>query len=55
MKNFGTIDGIRKLKIRVIQNENDVIYEGMVENAPDNIKQMPYHDIKMLDCMTLYV
>ncbi|MBO5349808.1 MAG: hypothetical protein J6A89_08345 [Clostridia bacterium] len=35
------IGDLKLLKIKVIQNEN-IIYEGMVEDAPDELKQTNY-------------
>ena len=35
------IGDLRLLNIQVIQNGN-IIYEGMVENAPDEIKEVNY-------------
>ncbi len=46
LKNYGTIGLARLLNIRVILDDNQIIYEGMVDNAPDSIKKLNYSKIK---------
>lgn len=46
LKNYGTIGLARLLNIRVILDDNQIIYEGMVEDAPEQIKQLNYSKIK---------
>ena len=55
MKEYGVIGDFRLLDIKVINNNVDVIYEGMVENAPDEIKHMKYTKIEMDSPIRLYV
>lgn len=43
----------RLLDIRVILDDN-LVYEGRVEDAPDDIKKLKYSDIKMGSTITYY-
>ena len=45
----------RLLDIRVIKNDNEVLYEGMVEDAPENIKALKYYKIQTTDRVNFYV
>lgn len=45
----------RLLDIRVIKDDNETLYEGMVENAPDEIKQLKYSKIQTTDKVNFYV
>ena len=42
MKTYCRIDSFKKMNIKVILNDKDVIYEGNVDDAPTNIKEMHY-------------
>ncbi len=42
MANYMNIGSCRLLNIKVIRNENEVLYEGMVEDAPEEIRKMQY-------------
>ena len=44
----------RLLNIRVILDDN-LVYEGMVENAPDELKQLKYSEVKMGNPITYIV
>lgn len=55
MKTYGDIGKIRLLHIKVIVNDNEVIYEGMAESAPEEIKQMEYSKIELGATTTLFV
>ena len=44
----------RLLDIRVIL-DNELIYEGKVEDAPDNIKSLRYSKVEMGKPLTYYV
>ena len=48
------IGGLRLLDIKVVK-DNEVLYEGMVENAPDEIKAMKYKAIESFSPMILRV
>jgi len=43
------------LDIRVIWEDTEVLYEGMVENAPEEIKNLRYSKIENADKMIFYV
>ena len=42
MKVYDNIGSLRLLNIKVIMNDKDTIYEGMVEDAPEDIKKLKY-------------
>lgn len=46
MKVYGTIGSFRLIDIKVIQDDNNVIYEGEIKNAPEEIKNLKYSAIK---------
>ena len=54
-KTYGKIDGFRLLNIKVILDEEKVIYEGDVENAPNEILQLKYSNIGSMNPMELFV
>ena len=43
LKTYGKIDGFKKMNIKVIVNDKEVVYEGKVEDAPTNIKELHYN------------
>lgn len=45
----------RLLNIRVVLDDNEVLYEGMVENAPEEIKNLKYSKFEKADKMIFYV
>lgn len=47
----------RLLDIRVILDDNvtDPFYEGMIENAPENVKRLRYSNVECADKMVFYV
>jgi len=47
-KLYQAIGTARLLDIRVILDDQ-IVYEGMVENAPQEIKELRYSDIKIKD------
>ena len=49
MKLYDNIGSLRLLKIRVFLDDNEVIYEGMVEEAPEEIKRYQYSKIMIDD------
>lgn len=49
MKIYDNIGSIRLLNIKVIRNDDKIIYEGMVEDAPEEIKKMCYSKILIDD------
>ena len=42
MKLYDNIGSLRLMNIKVIKDNKDVIYEGMIEDAPDDIKKLRY-------------
>lgn len=55
MKTYGAIGNMRLLDIRVMLNDKDTIYEGMVENAPNEIKEKEYYKLEITDKVNLYI
>lgn len=45
----------RLLDIRVIKDDLETLYEGMVEAAPDEIKMLKYSKIQTTDKVNFYV
>ena len=52
---YARIGDSRLLNIKVILDDEKIIYEGMVEDAPDEIKQMKYSKIEMGNPIINYV
>lgn len=55
MKNFIKIEEIKNLNIKVILDDNQVIYEGRSEDAPIEIKKIKYSKIEHKELLILYV
>lgn len=56
MKVYDNIGSLRLLNIKVIMNDNQNIYEGMVEDAPEDIRNLKYSKIEIDNGTTiLYV
>lgn len=47
MKGYDNIGSIRLLNIKVIMDDKDTIYEGMVEDAPEEVKKLKYSKIEI--------
>ena len=47
MKVYDNIGSIRLLNIKVIMDDKDTIYEGMVEDAPEDVKKLKYSKIEI--------
>ena len=54
-KYYMSIGSIRLLNIKVIWNDTETIYEGMVEDAPAEIKALKYSSADMGNPFVLYV
>ena len=54
-KNYGKIDGFRLLNIKVILDDEKLIYEGEVEDAPQEILNLKYSKIGSMNPMELFV
>lgn len=55
MKEYLTIGEGRHLDIKVFLNDTEVIYEGSIESAPEEIKKLKYSKIDTGTVMTYYV
>lgn len=54
-KAYLTIGSVRALDIRVIFENTEILYEGAVEEAPEEIKKLRYSKVENLDKMNFYV
>jgi len=54
MGNYGTIGDCRLLNIKVIRND-EVIYLGKVEDAPEEIRKLTYSKVEGGDPVVFYV
>ena len=54
-KPYGKIEGFRLLNSKVILDDEKIIYEGEVENAPKEILQLNYSKIGSMNPMELFV
>ena len=55
LKTYGKIDSFKKMDIKVILNDTEVLYEGKVEDAPTNIKEMHYNKALLGKVTEIYV
>ena len=46
-KAYLTIGSVRSLDIRVIFEDTEILYEGAVEDAPEEIKRLRYSKVKI--------
>ena len=53
-KKYEKIGLAKMINIKVIQNDQDVIYEGPVEDAPEEVKNMYYYKITLASKVTTY-
>lgn len=54
-KAYLTIGSVRSLDIRVIFEDTEILYEGAVEEAPEEIKILRYSKVENSDKMNFYV
>lgn len=54
-KAYLTIGSVRALDIRVIFKNTEILYEGAVEEAPEEIKKLRYSKVENSDKMNFYV
>ena len=54
-KAYLTIGSVRALDIRVIFENTEILYEGAVEEAPEEIKKLRYSKVEKSDKMNFYV
>lgn len=55
MRKYSKIRSMRLLNIKVIIDDKEVIYEGTVDDAPDNILEMYYSKLIVSNPLELYV
>ncbi len=55
LKTYGKIDSFKKMNIKVILNDTDVLYEGRVDDAPADIKDMRYTKALLGKVTEIYV
>lgn len=53
-KKYVKIGLATSVNIKVIQNDSDVIYEGPVDSAPQNIKDLYYYKITLSSTVNTY-
>ena len=54
-KAYWAIGSVRTLDIRVIFEDTEILYEGVVEDAPEEIERLRYSKVKNSDKMNFYV
>lgn len=54
-KAYLTIGSVRALDIRVIFENTEILYEGAVEEAPEEIKKLIYSKVENSNKMNFYV
>ena len=55
MRKYSKIRSMRLLNVKVIIDDKEVIYEGMVDDAPENIREMYYSKLSGDNPIELYV
>ena len=55
MKTYGKIDEFKKMNIKVILNDKEILYEGKIEDAPENIKEMHFSKVMLGKITEIYV
>ena len=55
LRNYGKIGMGRLLDIKVIVEDETVVYEGMIEHAPQSVKDLNYSKIEGNNPMVYYV
>lgn len=55
MKVYGKIGEFKRMNIKVILNDNEVLYEGKVEDAPLNIKELHFSKVMLGKITEIYV
>ncbi len=53
-KKYVKIGLAKSINIKVIKNDKDVIYEGSIDDAPQDIKDMYYYKVELLNKVTTY-
>ena len=55
MKVYGKIGEFKRMNIKVILNDNEVLYEGKVEDASLNIKELHFSKVMLGKITEIYV
>ena len=55
MKAFAKIQELKNLDIKVIFDDNEIVFEGKSEEVPAEIKELKYSKIEQKDVLILYV
>lgn len=55
MKTYGKIGEFKKMDIKVFLNDKEILYEGKVEDAPNNIKEMHFSKVMLGKITEIYV
>ena len=53
-KKYGKIGSTRLMKIKVILNDKEVIYEGEVDTAPKDIRERFYYKVELVNRDAIY-
>ena len=54
-KKYGKISGFRKMNIKVLTKTNEILYEGEVDNASEDIKNLYYYKVMLGNPTIFYV
>lgn len=55
VKTYGKISSFKKMDIKVILNDTEVLYEGSIEDAPTNIQELHYNKALLGKVTEIYV
>ncbi len=55
MNVYGNISNFRLIKIKVILDDEKILYEGEVDEVPENIKKLKYSKVEIQDVCKIYV
>ena len=55
MKTYGRIDEFKRMEIKVILNDNEVLYEGKIEDAPMEIKEKHFNKAILGKITEIYI
>ena len=55
LKTYGKIGEFKKMDIKVFLNDKEILYEGKVEDAPNNIKEMHFSKVMLGKITEIYV
>lgn len=55
MKVYGKIGEFKRMNIKVFLNDNEVLYEGKVEDAPLNIKELHFSKVMLGKITEIYI